>query len=83
MTNIHQLPPSQALWPEDLRTAADAFEEALQALPAEAHGLKPYTARQLLARYVIEKALSGVHDPVRLRDGALNYVSRAAARQTA
>jgi hypothetical protein len=77
MTHLH-LSPSKVLSPDDLRLAADAFDQALQALPAEAHDLKPYTARQLLARYVIDRALSGVRDPVRMRDGALAYIGLAA-----
>jgi hypothetical protein len=83
MATIHPFPPSQALCPDDLRIAADAFEAALQALPAAAHELSPYTARQLLARYVMEKALGGVRDPIRLRDGALAHLDLAATRQTA
>ncbi len=81
MQALHQFPQPQVLSPDDLRIAADAFEEALQLLPPEAHELEPYTARQLLARYVIDNALSGVRDPIRLRDGALDYVSLAAKRQ--
>ena len=75
--------PSEVLSPDDLRLAADAFDDALRSLPPEAHELKPYTARQLLARYVIDKALSGVRDPICMRDGALAYIGLAAARQRA
>lgn len=73
-----QLSPAGVLSPDDLSLAADAFDQALQALPAKAHDLKPYTARQLLARYVIDKALSGVRDPAHMRDGALAYIGLAA-----
>ena len=62
MTNIHTFPRKDVLSPDDLRDAAEAFDEALRALPESAHDLKPYTARQLVARYVIDKALSGVRD---------------------
>jgi hypothetical protein len=72
-----------ALWPDELRVAADAFDEALRQLPPESYDLKPYTARQLLARYVMEATLGGMRDLTRLRDGALECVSRAAAKQTA
>ena len=75
--------PTEVLSPDDLRLAADAFEDALRSLPPEAHELKPYTARQLLARYVIDRALSGVRDPVRIREGALAYIGLAAARERA
>jgi hypothetical protein len=82
MASIIPLRP-QALWPDDLRVAADAFEEALEHLPTEAYDLKPYTARQLLARYIVDAALSGIGDAAALRDGAIEYVSRAAAKQAA
>jgi hypothetical protein len=80
---MSSFPPSQSLWPEDLRVAANAFEQALQAIPPEAHELEPHTARQLVARYVMDKTLNGVRDPVRLREGALQYVSLIASKQTA
>ena len=83
MTSIHPFPTNNVLSPQDLRMAADAFEDALRALPESAYQLKPCTARQLLARYVIDKALSGVRDPDRLRDGALEFVSLSAAKQSA
>jgi hypothetical protein len=71
------------LCPEDLRIAAEAFDAALQSLPERAYAMKPYLARNLLARYIIEKALIGEHDSARLRDGALAYLANEAARQTA
>ena len=83
MSTVHHFPQPQVLSPNDLRLAADAFEEALQLIPTEAHELKPYTARQLLARHVIDNALSGVRDPIRLRDGALDYLRIVAAKQIA
>jgi hypothetical protein len=61
--------------PDDLRLAADAFEAALQSLPEQARELRPYTARHLLARYIIERALDGERDPARLMEGALNSLS--------
>jgi hypothetical protein len=83
MSIFSSFPPSQSLWPEDLRVAANAFEQALRALPPEAHELGPHRARQLVARYVMDKTLNGVRDPVRLRDGALQYVTLIASKQTA
>src|SRR3712207_6101748 len=77
MMNVDFFPRAQVLSPDDLRLAADAFDAALQSLPAQVNELAPYTARRLLARYVIEKALSGVLDPIRLRDEALAAVSLA------
>jgi len=80
MTSGHD-PGFQVLSPDDLRLAGDAFDEALRSLPPEAHDLKPYTARQLLARYVMEKALSGIRDPARMRDGALASIGLAASKR--
>jgi hypothetical protein len=82
MASTRPLSRPQALSPDDLRLAAGAFEEALASLPAEAADLQPYTARQLVARYVIETALGGLRDPILLRDGALEFVTLAAARQS-
>jgi hypothetical protein len=67
--------------PDDLRLAADAFEGALQSLPEQARELRPYTARHLLARYIIERALNGERDPTRLMESALNSLSTEALRQ--
>jgi hypothetical protein len=69
------------LAPHELCSAAEAFEAALQSLPEPACEMRPYTARQLLARYVIEYALAGERDPLRLRDEALASLVIAASRQ--
>jgi hypothetical protein len=74
---------ANVLSPDALRLAADAFEEALQSLPEQARELRPYTARQLLARYIMEKTLGGQRDLVRLREGALAYLTIEASRQAA
>ena len=44
--------------------------------------MHPYTARQVVARYVMHEALKGQRDLNRLRDGALAYlaVTRALGR---
>jgi hypothetical protein len=73
MPNVFRFPP-QALGPEDLRLAADAFEAALQSLDESTCDTSPHTARRLLARYVIERALSGERELNALREGALAYV---------
>ncbi len=70
----------EPLCPDDLRIAADAFEAALQSFPEQARELRPYTARHLLARYIIERALGGERDPTRLKEGALSYLSIEALR---
>jgi hypothetical protein len=71
---------SQVLSPNDLRLAAEAYDKALSSLPPEACELQPYAARRMIAIDVIDAALSGVHDPVRLRDGALEYIRSALAK---
>lgn len=59
------------LGPDHLRLAAEAFEAALLSVQEVACDFPPYRARQLLARYVMEGALRGERDPVRLRQHAL------------
>jgi hypothetical protein len=72
MASIHYFPSrQQVLQPEDLRMAADVFEAALKCLDESACEHSPYAARQVLARYIIERALGGERDPVRLGEGAL------------
>jgi hypothetical protein len=70
----------QVLLPNDLNLAAEAYDKALRSLPPEAFELQPYTVRRLVAIHVIDAALSGVRDPARLRDGALEYVSSRARK---
>jgi hypothetical protein len=73
----------QVLGPDDLRLAADAFEAALQSLNESVCAVAPHAARQLLAHYIIEKALSGQCDPRQLREGALAHLKLAASKQPA
>jgi hypothetical protein len=73
----------QVLLPNDLNLAAEAYDKALGSLPLEAFELQPYTVRRLVAIHVIDAALSGVRDPARLREGALEYVRSAVAKGTA
>jgi hypothetical protein len=70
---------SQFLIPADLRLVAEAYDKALSSLPAEAYELQPYEARRSIAIHVIDAALGGERDPVRLRERALEYVCSAAA----
>jgi hypothetical protein len=64
------------LSPDDLRLAAEAFDKALLSVQEVADDLPPYRARQLLARYVMERALRGDRDPVQLRQYALERLRR-------
>jgi hypothetical protein len=72
----------QVLLPNDLNLAAEAYDKALGSLPPEAFELQPYTVRRLVAIHVIDAALSGVRDPARLREGALEYVRSTVAKGT-
>ena len=74
---------SQALLPNDLRLAGEAYDKALGSLPPEAFELQPYAVRRMVAVYVIDAVLSGVRDVARLREGALEYVSSTVAKGTA
>ena len=68
-------PPSRVaqniLAPDDLRMAADAFDAALRALSEIGCPYEPHTARQIIARYIIERALDGERDAAKLGAGAL------------
>jgi hypothetical protein len=71
-TSISRL---NVLGPEDLRLASDAFEAALHGVNEQTSDIHPYTARQVLARYIIGRALHGERDPTSLRDRALSYLA--------
>lgn len=71
-----------ALGPEDLRRAADAFEMALHALDEETCAINPYTARQILARLVIERALRGEQDPALMCAGALAELQQVVSQES-
>jgi hypothetical protein len=73
----------QVLLPNDLNLAAEAYDKALRSLPPEAFELQPYTVCRLVAIHVIDAALSGVRDPARLREGALEYVRSTVAKGAA
>jgi hypothetical protein len=80
------------LAPDDLRMAADAFDAALRALDEISCPYEPHAARQIIARYIIERALNGERDPAKLGAGALmcldiigsaGYAARGAKRAPA
>jgi hypothetical protein len=62
------------LGPDDLRRAAIAYETALHALEENVSELDPYRVRQSLARFIMERALSGEHDSAILCAGALEHL---------
>jgi len=67
-------PPGRSLGPADLRAAAAAFQAALQSLDDSADGVNAHVIRQLLARFIMESALRGERDPIRLCAGALDHL---------
>jgi hypothetical protein len=60
-----------SLGPDDLRMAADAFDAALRALDEDTCPHNPHAARLIIGRYIIQRALAGERDPVKLAEGAL------------
>jgi hypothetical protein len=71
MTEHRFWTPENTIGPDDLRMAADAFEAALRALDERICPQNPYAARRIIGRYIIERALAGERDPVKLREGAV------------
>jgi hypothetical protein len=63
--------PGNRLGPDDLRMAADAFEATLRVLDDSTCRYPANTARLLIGRYIIERALAGERDPAKLGEGAL------------
>ena len=65
---------SMSLTPTELRIAVDAFEAALAQVDESASHITAYSARQNLAFIIIETALAGERDVIRLRDKALQVL---------
>ena len=74
------LPAGPHLCPNGLRMAADAYDAALTSI-SENIEVEPYSARRLLARYIIYRALAGDRDADRMREGALEYLRGARATE--
>jgi hypothetical protein len=70
--SIHQLQPRLSLGPDELHTATDAFEAALRAVAGSMQTTASARVRDILAKYIAERALMGERDPETLRDGALD-----------
>ena len=60
-----------AFSPEDVQIIADAFEDTLQVLNLQ-HRESPTTVR--IAKCILDLAMRGERDPVKLRQRALNIV---------
>jgi hypothetical protein len=67
---------ANVLEPDDLRLAADALEAALRSVDEGTTEAPAYTARRILARYIMNQALLGQRDLDHLRDGALAYLAQ-------
>jgi hypothetical protein len=70
-------PCAPVLRPDDLRMIARVFEAALCAIDETTCRIDAYSARQALARYIMERALRGERDPERLKEGALEHLLAA------
>ena len=71
MASIHRFPNQNVLSPEDIRVAALAFEATIKSLDVLSAS---DAARESVARYIMERALQGERDPLRLRDDALAHL---------
>jgi hypothetical protein len=73
MGSIDFLSPQslQPLGPDDLRVAAEAFEAALNNLNEGFGAIDAYSARQSLARFIMDRTLRGERDRLRLTKAAL------------
>ena len=70
MASIHRFPHQNVLAPEDIRVAALAFDATIKSLDILVEG---DAVREEVARYIMEMALQGERNPLRLRDGALAH----------
>jgi hypothetical protein len=75
MGSVQMLRPRPSLGPDELHIAADAFEAAIRAVAGPLAGLPPERVRDILAKYISERALMGERDAETLRDGALECLS--------
>ena len=57
----------------EIKVAALAYENVLKGLDGAAH--EP-SARDPVARYIMERMLEGERDLIRIRDGALDHLQR-------
>ena len=72
---MHVLHPRASLGPHELHIASEAFDAALRAVVGPLAAMPPERVRDILAKYIAERALMGERDPETLRDGALECLS--------
>jgi hypothetical protein len=70
--SIHHLQPRLSLGPDELHIATDAFDGALRAVTGPVGTMVPARVRDILAKYIADRALMGERDAESLRDGALD-----------
>jgi len=70
--SIHHLEPRLSLGPDELHIATDAFDAALGAVAGSMATMAPARVRDILAKYIAERALMGERDAKTLRDGAVD-----------
>ncbi len=74
MATIRQFPFPTFLGPREVTIAASAYDEVLQQVD-RASGAA--SAREAVARYILERMLQGERDPIRLREGALAHLGNS------
>jgi len=75
VASVHVLHPRPSLGPHELHIASEAFDAALQAVVGPLAAMPPERVRDILAKYISERALMGERDAETLRDGALECLS--------
>ena len=70
---LSERPIFGSLTPTEIKVAALAYENVLKGLDGAAH--EP-SARDHVARYIMERMLEGERDLIRIRDGALAHLQR-------
>src|SRR5215210_3664016 len=73
--SVHLFQPRPSLGPDELHIASEAFDAALRAVVGPLAAIPPERVRDILAKYISERALMGERDPETLRDGALECLS--------
>lgn len=69
-----------SLGPEELKSAASAFERALEQSSDICEEMHPLVVRKSIAKAVMEGALSGERDEARLQERALARLREATAQ---
>lgn len=63
--------PVELFFPDTIRLAARAYEEAVRTLPPST----PEDVKNILARRILGTASLGARDPVEMREDGLAYIS--------